>query len=611
MCGIVGYIGEKQAKNILINALKRLEYRGYDSAGAAFLDDNEINIIKTQGKVAALEQRLDATEFFTGTGIGHTRWATHGAPSDTNAHPHLSSGGGIAVVHNGIIDNYQELKTFLLNEGYSFCSDTDTEVISNLLEYNYNNSKNMSEAIATANSQMEGAYALGILCAKEPGKLFAIKKQSPLVIGIGEEENFLASDFAAVVEHTRDFYLLEEGEFAVITQGEIEIFDEMRKPVSREIFSVSWDIKAAEKDGYPHFMFKEIMEQPKAIRNTIGQRISDGDVLLDDIKDLSFVKDVGRIHIVACGSSWHAGLAGKAVIEKLVRVPVEVHLASEFRYSDPILTKSDFCIAISQSGETADTLGALRHAKQSGVRTLGVVNVFASAIARESDDVLYTRVGPEIAVATTKGYSAQLAVLYLVGLKFANIRGLLAGEEYAKLISEVSAIPERIAAVLEQAPYVREIAQKFAAQDNVFLIGRGLDHAAVMEGSLKLKEISYVHSEAYAAGELKHGTISLIEDGTLVVAVSTAEKTSPKTLSNLQETRARGAKGLVITTRSLLDSHKNEIIGNDVIEIPNIHELFSASLTAIPLQLFAYYVAEKRGCDIDMPKHLAKSVTVE
>ena len=619
MCGIVGYIGAKESKHIIVSGLRRLEYRGYDSSGAAFLEGNagSIEIIKTIGKVQALADKIEARKgALGGLGVGHTRWATHGAPSDINSHPHLSSGGTIALVHNGIIDNYRELKQMLEKEGHTFVSETDTEVASNLLEYNYNATGDMLEAMLRANSQMEGAYALGILCLHEPTRLFAMKKQSPLVIGLGTDESLLASDFSAVVEHTRNFLLLEEGECAILERGSAQIYDAQKNLISREIYHVDWDIKAAEKDGHPHFMIKEMLEQPKAVRDTLGERISSSNsVVLEGMEDLSFVKDLAKIHILACGSSWHAGIVGKTVIERLTRISVEVHLASEFRYSKPLISPGELVIAISQSGETADTIGALRYAKEHGLKSLGIVNVVGSTIARESDYVLYTRVGPEVAVATTKAYSGQLVVLYLIAISFSVSKGVSSKEEEAELVSELIALPSKISELLSRSEQIMQLAQKFHTQNDVFLIGRGLDYAAVMEGSLKLKEISYIHSEAYAAGELKHGTISLIEEGTLVIAVATSKTTIPKTLSNLEETRARGAQGFVIAQHidGKLPSELSDVkcTNLDILIIPDVNEMFSASLTAIPMQLFAYHMANMRGCDIDMPKHLAKSVTVE
>lgn len=607
MCGVVGYVGNKEATPILISGLKRLEYRGYDSSGIAVFGD-KINVIKTKGKLANLDVKLASIGGVKGNiGIGHTRWATHGAPSDINSHPHVSNNNRIAVVHNGIIENYYTLKVFLIEQGYNFVSETDTEIVANLFDYYY--CGDMLDTLIKVMGKLEGSYAFGILCNEKPDEILAVRKHSPLVVGIGEGENFIASDIPAILEKTRNYYLLDDEEIAIIKKDSIKIFDINRKEIQKEVYKVDWDISAAEKGGYDYFMLKEIMEQPESLNNCISPRIVDGEIKLDDITlTPSDINNINKIHIVACGSAWHAGILGKSVIEELTRIPVEVDLASEFRYRNPILKKEDLCIIISQSGETADTLAALREAKRQGVRVLSIVNVVGSSIARESDDVLYTWAGPEIAVATTKGYSTQVAVLYLIALKFGYDKNLISKERLNEYIESIKSIPNHISDILKQENKLQALAKKYAKNDNVFLIGRGIDYAAVIEGSLKLKEISYVHSEAYAAGELKHGSISLIEEGTLVIAVATQNRILEKTLSNLKEVKARGARCIAITTDS-----KNEVdnSADESILIPKIENLFSASLTAIPLQLFAYYVAIERGCDVDMPRNLAKSVTVE
>ncbi|MCL1999600.1 MAG: glutamine--fructose-6-phosphate transaminase (isomerizing) [Turicibacter sp.] len=597
MCGIVGYIGKREAQNILIAGIRRLEYRGYDSAGIALVD-NGVNVIKSQGKVAKLEEKLVQNGNLTGfLGIAHTRWATHGAPNDINAHPQTSQNGKITVVHNGIIENYLTLKNSL--HGYQCQSDTDTEIVANLLEHNYKD--NMLTAIAETCKTLKGSYALGILCSDTPDILYAAKKESPLLVAVGEGENFIASDMAAVLEHTNSYYLLDESEIAILTKDSVKFYDFEQNELQKNLLYADWDIAAAEKGGYPHFMLKEIMEQPKAIKETMNPRIINNDINLDGIEI-----QADKIHIVACGSAAYAGLIGKAVIEKLARIPVEVHLASEFRYNDPILSPNNLCIAISQSGETADTLAALRYAKKCGIKTLAIVNVIGSAIARESDNVLPIWAGPEIAVATTKAYSAQIITMYLLALKLAKTT--LPTEKFQSLLGEMQTIPEKVQSVLDQQDIIQKYAKEYAKRTSIFLIGRGVDFAAVTEGSLKLKEISYIHSEAYAAGELKHGTISLVEDGTLVIAAATTPHILEKTLSNLQEVLARGANSLIITTEALSNEVK---FSANIIKIPNIHYLFTASLTTVVMQLFAYYVAFELNCEIDMPRNLAKSVTVE
>lgn len=607
MCGIVGYIGNDQAIPVLLNGLSKLEYRGYDSAGISIYDDG-IHTIKAKGRLANLAERIrEKGELPSHIGIGHTRWATHGAPSDVNSHPHNSQNGKFSVVHNGIIENYLELKAFLQEKGYRFQSETDTEVVAQLLEYCYD-----GDMISTTRKLLEkvrGAYALGILCSEHPDMLIAVRKDSPLLVGLGQEENYIASDIPALLEYTRDYYLLEENEIAVLGQKDVHLYDLDGKEIKKEIYHVTWDFAAAEKGGYDYFMMKEIMEQPEALRKTIQSRMTETDIKLDEISlTEEEIKNCGRIHIVACGSAMHAGIVGRYVIEKICRIPVEVDIASEFRYREPILQKGEICIIISQSGETADTLAALREAKKQGIKVLSIVNVVGSSIARESDDVIYTWAGPEIAVATTKGYTTQMAVLYLIALYFAKIRGTMAAEAYEKAVADLAALPEHTAEVLQMDARMAEIAKHYAQAENAFIIGRGLDYAVAMESSLKLKEISYIHSEAYAAGELKHGTISLIEEGTLVVAIATQESLLEKTVSNVKEVKARGAKVLAIAAEGCAAI---EDVADEVVYLPKGNELFTSSFNVLPMQLFAYYIAVERGCDVDKPRNLAKSVTVE
>lgn len=608
MCGIVGYIGKAQAVPVLVNGLEKLEYRGYDSAGISVFENGKIETIKTKGRLADLEEKIAAEgEKHSRIGIGHTRWATHGVPSDVNSHPHISQNGKISVVHNGIIENYMELKAFLREKGYAFRSETDTEVVAQLFEYYYN-----GDLLQTAQKLLgtiRGAYALGILCGDHPDSLIAMRKDCPLLIGLGEDENYIASDIPALLEYTREYYLLEEGEIALLKQDNVRIYGADGQEIHKDVFHVTWDVDAAEKGGYEYFMMKEIMEQPEALKKTIQPRLTESGIALGDISlTEEEIKNCGRIHIVACGSAWHAGIVGRYVIEEVSRIPVEVDIASEFRYRNPILQKGDLCIIISQSGETADTLAALREAKKQGVKVLSIVNVVGSSIARESDDVLYTWAGPEIAVATTKGYSTQLSVLYLIALHFARVRGTLEDSRYAGYLAELKTLPERTAQILKLDAKMAEIAKKYAGSKDVFIIGRGLDYAAAMESSLKLKEISYIHSEAYAAGELKHGTISLIEDGTLVVAIATQERLFEKLVSNVKEVKARGAKVLAVVMEG---NTEMEHIADEVIYLPKAGDLLTSSYNVLPMQLFAYYIAVERGCDVDKPRNLAKSVTVE
>ena len=610
MCGIVGFIGEQEAAPILLEGLARMEYRGYDSAGLAVLDAGKgLQVVKAKGRLKVLNEKVDGGKKMFGTvGVGHTRWATHGEPSDANSHPLLSDSGRIAVVHNGIIENYMEIKEFLQEKGVVFHSDTDTEVVAQLLDYYYRG--DILDAVQKVLHRIEGSYGLGIICSEHPEQLIAARKDSPLVLGYGDGFNMMASDVTALIKYTRDVSYMENGEIAVLTRQGIQVYNLLLEPVEKEHSTVDWDISDAEKGGYEHFMFKEIMEQPEAIRKTITPRIKDDRVVLDDI-DLSadYVKNISKFYIIACGSSYHVGMVGKYVLEKMLRKPVEVALASEFRYCSPIVDKNTLVIVISQSGETLDTMEALREAKRLGGRTLAIVNVVGSSIAKEADDVIYTWAGPEIAVATTKAYSTQLAVLDLLCLYLADLLGSIAPEEYTEILTELTRIPDKLKEVLEQKERIQQYASQFFNHDSIFFIGRNLDYAIGLEASLKLKEISYIHSEAYAAGELKHGTISLIEQGTLVIALATYGQLFDKAVSNMIEVQSRGA-----TVLGLTDTTHEEALGKHadaIITVPETHPLLMPSLAVVPMQLFAYYVALARGCDIDKPRILAKSVTVE
>lgn len=610
MCGIVGYIGDKEASPILIKGLKKLEYRGYDSAGIAVFDkDNDIKVVKTKGRLVALEEKVRTEGMIFGNcGIGHTRWATHGEPSDVNSHPHMSKNGKIAVVHNGIIENYMKLKEFLQSKGYEFLSETDTEVIAHLFDYYYTG--DLVDTVIKVIERVKGSYALGVICKDNPDELLAVRKDSPLIVGLGEGENYIASDIPAILEYTRKYYLINDNEIARLTKDDVTIYNIDKEIVKKDIFSVTWDTAAAEKGGYEHFMLKEMMEQPKAVKDTIFPRIDENNqIVFEDLKlTEDFIQNINRIHVVACGSAWHVGVVAKYIIEKFTRIPVEVDLASEFRYRSPILDRKDLCIVISQSGETADTLAALREAKSQGVHILSIVNVVGSSITRESDDVIYTWAGPEIAVATTKAYSTQLSVMYLIALYFSNIRGRMTKEQVAYHVQSILTLPTKIESMLTFKKNIQYMASKFYNAKDIFFIGRGVDYALGLEGSLKLKEISYIHSEAYAAGELKHGTISLIEEGTLVVALATQDDLFDKVVSNIKELKARGATVIAIAKEGNRDIEK---AADYCIYIPEIIDVFSPSLSVIPLQLFAYYIAVARGCDVDKPRNLAKSVTVE
>lgn len=614
MCGIVGFIGQEQAAPILLDGLAYLEYRGYDSAGVAVISaQGKLQVEKAVGRLKVLSEQIHGGADLEGCiGLGHTRWATHGAPNIINSHPHVSENGKFAVIHNGIIENYVEIKEFLIGQGIRFKSETDTEVVAQLLEFYYNECHDFLEAVGRVLRRIEGAYALGMLCADCPDRIIAARKDAPLLLGYGKGCNFLASDVTAIIKHTRDVAYMEDGEVAVLTREGIEVYDALEQKVEKKHFTIDWEVSAAEKGGYQHFMLKEIMEQPEALRRAISPRIKDGRVIFDDLKlPVEKMREFTRIFIVACGSSYHVGMIGKYNLEHLLRRNVEVVLASEFRYSDPIVDDKSLVIVISQSGETLDTMAALREAKKRGGYILSIVNVVGSSIARESDDVLYTWAGPEIAVATTKAYSTQLAVLDMIGLAFGEALGTVKKEEYDEAVAELQKLPEKMEQFLasESCEAIPKYASQYFNHNSVFFIGRNLDYALGLEGSLKLKEISYIHSEAYASGELKHGTISLIEDGTLVIALGTYAPLFDKAMSNVVEVKARGADVLALAT----ESHRGEMAKTveNVITIPDTAQMLLPSLGVVPLQLLAYYIALQRGCDIDKPRNLAKSVTVE
>lgn len=610
MCGIVGYVGKGNAKDIIIDGLKKLEYRGYDSAGIAIQQSGSLAIRKQVGGINNLEELIEGEDLTSGCGIGHTRWATHGAPSTANAHPHTNEECTVAIVHNGIIENYVELKDYLIKEyGVTFKTETDTEVIAQLVGVLYEG--DLLDAIYKAVEKMRGAYAICAVAANDPNKLVAVRKDAPLIAGIGSGQNFIASDIPALLKYVRQIYLIENNETVVVTPDRIQILDENRNPIKRDVFNVTWDADSAEKEGYDHFMLKEIYEQPKVLEETLLRRLNeDGSINLDGISmTKEEIEGFNKIYIVACGTAYHAGLVGKYVIEKLARVPVEVDVASEFRYRDPFVDENTLFIAITQSGETLDTLAALREAKSKGARVLSVVNVVGSSVARESDDVFYTWAGPEIAVASTKAYTTQLMCMYLIALHMAYARGTVTPEFYKEFIEDLKHIPEKLKAFLETEPEkIEALAKKLYNREQIFFIGRGLDSAVAYEGSLKLKEISYINSFAIAAGELKHGTIALMEPETLVVTLATQDFLYEKVLSNIQEIKARGAHVVSVskTGKSGIKEHSNETI-----YIPECRDEISPLLSVVPLQLFAYYVAKEKGCNIDKPKNLAKSVTVE
>lgn len=610
MCGIVGYIGSEQVAPILLNGLSKLEYRGYDSAGIAVYNGTEITMEKVTGRLKRLQDLTENGATLPGTaGIGHTRWATHGCPSDTNAHPHFNKDRTIIVVHNGIIENYSKLKQRLTCKGYEFVSETDTEVLAHLLDYYYKRERNPLEALTRVMQKVEGSYALGILFKDFPGQVYSARKDSPLIVGHSESGNFIASDVPAILQYTRDVFYMENEEIAVLSREGIKFYNVDEEPLTKSSTRIDWDVNAAEKDGYEHFFLKEIYEQPKAIRDTVSPRIQGGEVVIEELGMTDEdIRNVNKIMIVACGSAYHTGVMAKYVFEGIARVPVEVDLASEYRYRDPIFDRNTLVIIVSQSGETADSLAALRESRENGQRVLGIVNVVGSSIAREADNVMYTWAGPEISVATTKAYSAQLASFYLLALKFGKVRATLADQDYRQMILDLQRLPEMMEDILKDRQQIQRFANRYLAAEHIFFIGRGIDYAISLEGSLKLKEISYIHSEAYAAGELKHGTISLIEEGTLVVALATQEDLYKKTVSNIVEVKTRGAFVMALSNE---DNQEIGKVSDFSVYIPKINRYFSGSLAIVPLQLFAYYVSLGRGLDVDKPRNLAKSVTVE
>ncbi len=608
MCGIVGYLGKRQATEVLIEGLSKLEYRGYDSAGVAINTGNELEIRKFKGRLAILEEDLQKNPINGNLGIGHTRWATHGAPSDVNSHPHFNMERTIAVVHNGIIENYLELKAELEAEGVVFLSQTDTEIVAHMVDKYYEG--NLLEAVYKATERFRGAYALGVVCADNANELVAVRKDSPLVVGLGEDENMVASDIPAILKYTRNVYFLENDEYVHIQGNEVKVFNQDKELVQKEMKEITWDVEAASKGGYDSFMSKEIYEQPKGVEETLVRRLDEnGRIKLDDItmtkEDL---EKINKVYIVACGTAYHAGLVGKYAIEKFAKIPVIADIASEFRYSDPFVDDKTLIIIVSQSGETADTLAALRDAKQKGARVLSITNVVGSSIARESDDIFYTWAGPEIAVASTKAYTTQLTAFYMIALNFALTKGTITEKEYFDMIEQLKQIPSQVEKVLECDKLIEEIAEDIKDKSDMFYLGRGLDHALAMEGSLKIKEISYMHAEAFAAGELKHGTIALIEEGTPVLAIATQENLFEKMLSNMQEVKARGAKVIAIAKEHNKEVEKS---ADKVIYIPEVNDMFASITAVVPMQLLSYHVAKMRGCDIDKPRNLAKSVTVE
>ena len=608
MCGIVGYTGSQAAAPILLDGLKKLEYRGYDSAGIAVLNDNLIAVSKVTGRIANLCERTADGKNCPGTvGIGHTRWATHGAPTDTNAHPHMSNDGKFAVVHNGIIENYIALREELIQKGYRFDSETDTEVIVHLIEMYYTG--NLKKAVIKTSARLQGSYALGAVCTDEPEKVYVAREASPLILGVGVGENYFASDVTALVSYTRNAIYLDDGEFAEITPDSITVFNPAGQPVEKKISRITWDIQSAEKGGYEHFMLKEIIEQPRAVKATIAPRVKGGEIILDETElSADYLKSINKIVITACGSAYYAGYAGKYAIEKLCRIPVQVELASELRYSDPLIDEHTLLIVLSQSGETADTIAAMKECKNRGAKTLAVVNVVGSTIANTADYTLYTWAGPEIAVATTKGYTTQVSVLYLFALYAAKKMNRIDDELYNTLLAALKTLPKKIQEALDMNSAIPTLAKKYHGADSMFFIGRNTDYAVALEGALKMKEISYIHAESYAAGELKHGTIALIEEHQPVIAMCCNESIMEKTMSNIVEVKARGAEVLAVTFK---DNQKIVSLADDMIYVPKIETIFTAAVEIVPLQLLAYYVAKENGCDIDKPKNLAKSVTVE
>lgn len=608
MCGIVGYLGNRMATEVLVEGLSKLEYRGYDSAGVAINTGNELEIRKFKGRLAVLAEDLEKNPINGGLGIGHTRWATHGEPSDVNSHPHFNMDRTIAVVHNGIIENYMELKEELQAEGVKFLSQTDTEVVAHLVDKYYEG--NLLDAVYKATQRLRGAYALGVICKDNNQELVSVRKDSPLVVGLGDGENFIASDIPAILKYTRNVYFLENGEFVHIVGDKVTILNENREVVNKEVNEITWDVEAASKGGYEHFMLKEIYEQPNGVKETLVRRLNEnGEIHLDDIKmTKEDLDNINRVYIVACGTAYHAGLIGKFAIEKFAKIPVITDIASEFRYRDPFIDDKTLLILVSQSGETADTLASLRYAKERGARILSVTNVVGSSIARESDDVFYTWAGPEISVASTKAYTTQLVSFYMIALDFAIKKGTITREYYNEMIEKLKEMPSKVKEALKQEDHIKEIAKTLKEKHSAFYLGRGLDYNIAMEGALKIKEISYIHAEAFAAGELKHGTIALIEKGTPVVAIASQGELFEKMVSNMEEVRARGAYVIAVAQEKNKEVEKS---ADEVIYIPNVEDVLSSILTVLPLQLLSYYVAVERGCDVDKPRNLAKSVTVE
>ena len=610
MCGIVGYIGKRQASNLLVEGLSKLEYRGYDSAGVAIIEDEKISVRKLKGRLANLENDLNANSINGHIGIGHTRWATHGEPSDVNSHPHSNGNASISVVHNGIIENYMKLREWLTSKGYEFLSETDTEVIPNLVDYYYRDGGNLFDAVVKATSKLEGSFAIGVIANNEPDKIIAVRKDSPLIVGLGEDESFIASDIPAVLNHTRDVYLLEDKEFVILTKDGVELRNEDGEKIEKEVYHVTWNVDAAEKGGYEDFMLKEIHEQPKAVRDTLAGKIALGkEITLDNVKfTKEELENFDKVYIVACGTAYHAGVVGKTVIEKLAKIHVEIDVASEFRYRDPLITDRTLIIVVSQSGETADTLAVLRDGQRQGARVLAITNVVGSSVSREADDVIYTLAGPEIAVASTKAYVTQLAAFYILGLYFGRLKETISVEEAESIKAEMLTIPEKIEIALEMKEELQKYADKHYNHRDIYFLGRGLDYAVAMEGSLKLKEISYIHCDAYAGGELKHGPIALIDKGTAVITLLTQEALKDKMVSNVREVSTRGGNIFAVVNEG--DTTTKDVV-DSLVYIPKTIDLLTPMISVVPLQLISYYVAKQKGCDVDKPRNLAKSVTVE
>ena len=608
MCGIVGYVGKKNAQEVILQGLEKLEYRGYDSAGIAIVEDGVIKSEKFKGRLSVLSDFLESNPIKGSLGIGHTRWATHGAPSDENSHPHLNADNTIAVVHNGIIENYVSLKEDLIAKGYKFKSQTDTEVIVHLLDSLYEG--NLLEAVNKLTSIIRGAYAIGVVCSKSPNEMVAVRNESPLIVGLGQDENFIASDIPALLKYTRDVCILENGETVHLTPEKVTIYSPDKKEVKRDKFTVDWDVESASKGGYDHFMLKEIHEQPTAIKDTLLRRLDEnGKIKLDDIKlTKEDLEKISKVYIVACGTAYNAGLVGRYAIEKFAQIPVEPDIASEFRYREPFIDQNTLLIVISQSGETLDTLAAIREAKRKGARILSVTNVVGSSVARESDDVFYTWAGPEIAVASTKAYTTQMTALYMIALDLALTKGTITEEFYFDMIEKMKELPAKVEKILENYEDIKQVANEIKDKHSAFYLGRGLDYQTAMEGALKLKEISYIHTEAFAAGELKHGTIALIEEGTPVIAIASQERLYEKMLSNIQEVKARGAYVIAIANENRKEI---EAQADRVIYVPEVDDILAPVLTAVPTQLIAYYTSLIKGNDVDKPRNLAKSVTVE